>query len=125
MYVPDHFAEPRLEQLHQLIREHPFGMLVTIGRQGLDANHLPFHLDATAGVNGTLMAHVARANPVWEDLQDSPDVLVVFRAEHAYISPMWYPSKHESHQQVPTWNYKVVHARGRATVMDEDKLCAE
>ena len=122
MYVPDHFSETRLEQLHRLIVEHPFGMLVTTGQGGLDANHLPFHLDPAAGPYGTLHAHVARANSVWKDMRAGCDVLVVFRAEHAYISPTWYPSKHELHEQVPTWNYKVVHAHGQAMVMDDDKF---
>jgi transcriptional regulator len=39
-------------------------------------------------------------------------VLVVFQGPQHYVSPNWYPSKHESHRQVPTWNYRVVHARG-------------
>ena len=38
--------------------------------------------------------------------------MVVFRGAEAYISPSWYPSKHEAHRQVPTWNYEVVHAHG-------------
>jgi transcriptional regulator len=45
----------------------------------------------------------------------------VFRAEDAYISPNWYPSKHEFHKQVPTWNYRVVHAHGRITIHDDER----
>jgi transcriptional regulator len=48
-------------------------------------------------------------------------VLVVFLADDAYISPNWYPSKHETHQQVPTWNYRVVHAYGKITIYDDEK----
>ena len=48
--------------------------------------------------------------------------MVVFRAAHAYISPNWYPSKHEFHKQVPTWNYSVVHAHGRATIRDDERF---
>jgi transcriptional regulator len=121
MYVPPHFDEPRTEVLHDLIRQHPLGTLVTHGAGGLDANHIPFELIAGQGALGTLSAHVARANPVWQELADGDEVLVVFRAGDAYISPNWYPSKHEFHKQVPTWNYRVVHAHGRITVRDDER----
>ncbi|MER9475193.1 FMN-binding negative transcriptional regulator [Mesorhizobium sp. M0520] len=37
------------------------------------------------------------------------------------MSPNWYPSKHEFHKQVPTWNYLVAHAHGRITVRDDER----
>jgi transcriptional regulator len=74
------------------------------------------------GANGLLSAHVARANPVWQQCASGADVLIVFRGNEHYISPNWYPSKHETHRQVPTWNYEVVHAHGRLTVRDDDRF---
>ena len=121
MYLPDHFEESRPEVLHALIAQHPFGILVTNGSNGLDANPVPFELEARQGSLGVLHTHVARANPVWRELATAHDVLVVFRGANAYISPNWYPSKHELHRQVPTWNYMVVHAHGRATVRDDPR----
>lgn len=121
MYVPAHFSEPDKDVLHDLIVRHPFGILMTHGPNGLDANHLPFELNRKEGELGILHAHVARANPVWQDVADDAEVLVVFQAGDAYISPNWYPSKHEHHKQVPTWNYRVVHAHGRITVKDDEK----
>lgn len=120
MYLPAHFEENRPEELHRLIREHPLGILVT-GHDGLlDANHLPFELELS-GEKPLLRAHVARNNPVWREA-DGEEVLVIFRGEHAYVSPSWYPSKHEAHRQVPTWNYQVVHVRGRLKVVDEERF---
>jgi transcriptional regulator len=121
MYVPPHYEESRPEQLHALIARHPLGVLVTRGSTGLDANHLPFELETREGSLGALHSHVARSNPVWRDIASGDDVLVVFRAEDAYISPNWYPSKHEHHRQVPTWNYMVAHAHGRVTVRDDER----
>lgn len=121
MYVPAHFDESRTEALHAQIRQHPLGMLVTQAGGRLDANHLPFELAPAEGELGTLHAHVARNNPVWRDLVDGDEVLVVFRAGDAYVSPNWYPSKHEFHKQVPTWNYVVVHAHGRVTIRDDER----
>jgi transcriptional regulator len=121
MYLPPHFAEPRTGELHRLIREHPLGMLVRHTGAGLEADHLPFLLDADAqgGTPGTLLAHVARANPLWRELRSGDPVLVVFRGAHGYISPNWYPGKHETHRRVPTWNYEVVHAHGTLQVHDD------
>lgn len=118
MYIPAHFAEPSIEVLQRLLVEHPFGALVTHGAGGLDANHLPFHLDPERNV---LQAHVARANPLWREAADGDQVLVIFSGGDAYVSPSWYPSKHEAHRQVPTWNYMVVHAHGRIHIRDDER----
>jgi transcriptional regulator len=121
MYVPAHFDEPRREVLYELIEKAPLGVLFTHGRSGMDANHLPFHLSRDEGAQGVLHCHVARANPVWQDLASGDEALVVFRAADAYISPNWYPSKREFKKQVPTWNYQVVHAHGRVTIRDDER----
>jgi len=122
MYLPQHFSEARPEELHRIMREHPLGMLVTHGAAGLDADHIPFEFDAARGALGTLQAHVARANPLCTAFPDGTDVMVVFRGVQGYISPNWYPSKHETHRQVPTWNYEVVHVHGRLRLVDDEKF---
>ena len=121
MYIPAHFAQTDTAELHQLITAHPFGVLVSHTAGGLDANHLPCHLDPAQGALGTLHLHVARANPLWRELADGDAVLAVFSAGNAYISPSWYPSKHEAHRQVPSWNYMVAHAHGRVTIRDDER----
>jgi transcriptional regulator len=120
VYVPRHFEMVCANELHQLIQASPLGALVTVDSDGLDADHLPFLFDAARGEHGSLLAHVARSNPVWRDSLDGTEVLVIFRAGESYISPNWYPTKHESHRQVPTWNYRVVHAHGRLRVHDDE-----
>lgn len=121
MYLPKQFAEPRAEELHRIVRENSLGMLVTNTASGLEGNHLPFLLDADAGSNGLLVAHVARANPVWREVRNGDEVLVVFRGVQGYISPNWYPGKQATHRRVPTWNYEVVHAHGTIHVRDDEK----
>ena len=122
MYVPAHFAETRPEELARIIREYPLGVLITHDAQGLDANHLPFEFDPNAGTHGVLTAHVARANPVWQRCASGNSAMVVFRGAEGYVSPNWYPSKHEAHRQVPTWNYEVVHVHGLLTVRDDERF---
>lgn len=112
MYTPKHFQETRSEALHGLIRAYPFATVVTHGAGGLAANHLPFEL-----VDGVLHGHVARGNELAQ--QDGAEVLLVFQGPDGYISPNWYPSKHETGREVPTWNYAVVHVHGRLKVIDD------
>lgn len=122
MYVPSHFAIAQPDDLHRILRDNPLGILVTQTGDGLDANHLPFEFDPAQGLLGTLIGHVARANPVWQQCGNGAEVMVIFRGAEGYISPSWYPSKHETHRQVPTWNYEVVHAHGHLTVRDDEKF---
>jgi len=121
MYLPDHFEEARAEELLRAIAAHPLGALVVNGPHGLDANHVPFLVDETSG-GRKLLAHVSRASPLWKETSEGDEVLVIFRAGDAYISPSWYPSKHEAHRQVPTWNYRVVHVYGRMYVRDDERF---
>jgi transcriptional regulator len=119
MYLPRHFEESRIEVLHELMRTHPFGLLVTLGEAGIEANALPFLVDPARGPQGTLLGHVARANPVWQQARDDAEVLVVFQGPQAYISPNWYASKAETGKVVPTWNYLAVHAYGRIEFFED------
>ena len=122
MYLPALFAETDPAELQRIIREHPFGMLVTNTAHGLEADHLPFLFQESTGSCGALIAHVARANPVWQSLRDGDAVLVVFRGTDGYISPNWYPGKQETHRHVPTWNYEAVHAHGCIRVREDEKF---
>jgi transcriptional regulator len=119
MYLPPYFEEKRPEVLHRLMADNPLAALVTHGANGLDANHVPFEYDASQGEHGILRAHVARANPICQEIKSGSD-LVIFQAASGYISPTFYPGKQETHRQVPTYNYLVVHAHGRITIRDDE-----
>ena len=121
MYLPDHFEEARADELSRTIAANPFGTMVINGPSGLDANHVPFLLDETTD-GKKLLAHVARANPLWREAKNGDEALVIFHAGDTYISPNWYPSKHEDHRQVPTWNYRVVHVHGRVYFRDNERF---
>ncbi len=112
MYVPKHFEETDVAVLHQLVRAHSFGALVTLTRNDLDANHIPFLVHSDPAPYGTLHGHIARANPLWRDFSHHVQALAIFQGPETFISPSWYPSKKETAKVVPTWNYAVVHAHG-------------
>jgi transcriptional regulator len=149
MYLPVHFEERRATVLLRLVREHPLGLLVTLsaakppatasdgfagGSPHPVANPIPWRWrtspdarspdveDADAPLEphaGTLVAHVARANPVWRDTLPGSEALVVFQGPQAYVSPSAYPSKLAHGKVVPTWNYIVAQARGHLVVHDD------
>jgi len=121
MYLPAHFEETRTDVLHGLIAEHPLGALVTLGSDGLTANHIPFLVNANDGPNGTLIGHVARNNALWHDHAETVEALVIFQGASAYISPNWYATKQITHEVVPTYNYAVVHAHGPLVIHDDPK----
>lgn len=119
MYMPAHFKVTDQSELHSVITQYPLGTWIVSAVHELEINHVPFLLDTTRGKYGTLIGHVARANPVWQLLTSGVASAVVFHAEQGYISPSWYPGKQEHHRVVPTWNYAVVHVHGTAEVIDD------
>jgi transcriptional regulator len=115
MYLPKSFQTEDLPELHGFMQSYNFATLVTQHQGAPFATHLPFMLDAERGPYGTLLAHLARANPQWRDFAAGAEALVIFQGPHAYISPSWY----ETHPSVPTWNYAVVHAYGVPRIVED------
>lgn len=115
MYTPAAFKLDDAPKLHALMRRFPFALLLTAHNGEIATTHLPFMVDAERGQYGTLLAHMARANPHWKLFDGKREALVVFTGPHAYISPSWY----ESPVTVPTWNYAVVHAHGRPVIVQD------
>jgi transcriptional regulator len=108
MYVPNAFAVEDSAALQDFMDEFNFATMVT-GRDGeLTASHIPFLLDRSVGQYGALRAHIAIRNPQLKDLQAGGQALVIFQGPHSYVSPSWYVNP----ENVPTWNYTVVHAYG-------------
>ena len=117
MYQPDQFRVEDIAQMHALLRARPFAALVTAGPSGLYATHLPTVLK-DEGEHGVIECHLARANPHWKDIAAGGEALMIFQGAQGYITPSWYASKFEHGKVVPTWNYAIVHAYGRAVVME-------
>lgn len=119
MYRPGHFTEDRIDVLAELVRQHPFATLISLGADGLIATHLPLLWDADREPYGTLRGHFARPNPHARIATSPVDALAIFSGPNAYVSPSWYPSKAEHGKVVPTWNYAVVHAYGALRLIDD------
>jgi transcriptional regulator len=108
MYQPSHFIERDRERIVALMRRYSFATVISHDGHAPFATHMPMLLHADDGEHGTLVTHMARANPQWKHFGKGREVLAIFQGPHAYISPNWY----EQRPEVPTWNYAVVHAYG-------------
>lgn len=124
MFQPRAFKQQDQSVMVDFIKNHGLGNLVTLSSVGLMANHIPFLVIERNG-QYLLQGHVARANKVWQDYDNSTEALVMFNGPNAYISPNWYPSKKVDQKAVPTWNYVTVHVRGDMHVYDEKSWLLE
>ncbi|MDR7015278.1 FMN-binding negative transcriptional regulator [Acinetobacter sp. 3657] len=122
MFLPEIFVEKDLEKLYALIQDYPFATLISHSAEGVEANHLPFKLllDKESDT-AVLIAHIAKGNPLHTQIENNTDVLVIFQGEQGYISPNWYPTKQQHHRHVPTWNYQVVHIKGKINFLHDEK----
>ena len=122
MYIPSHFLETDLKKISQFIKTHPLGLMVANVDGELVGNHLPFMMPSgDVDVGSKLIAHTAKANPIWEVGEKKQKVLLVFSGYEAYISPSSYPTKKETHKVVPTYNYLSVHINGTLSAIQDEK----
>lgn len=139
MYSPTAFVQTDLHRIHALMRDYPLATLISPGPQ---ADHIPLLFETPCampdetsmshaacsnagrhersdGTHGRLLGHIARANPLWRNTPQDTEVLCIFHGGQGYVSPSWYPSKQTHGKAVPTWNYSVVHARGRIHFIED------
>lgn len=114
MHIPPHFRETDPARIHELIDLHGFATLVSQVAGAPFATHLPLLFDAEAGEKGRLYGHFARANP--QAREEGAEMLAIFHGPHAYVSASWY-----ARAGVPTWNYAVVHVRGRLRWIEDEE----
>jgi transcriptional regulator len=109
MYIRASHQPRSTADVIRIIKEHMFATIITSSPAGMIASHLPFMIDETRGAQGTLLAHMARANPQSSAIGGEKEALVIFEGPHAYISPSWY----EDRATAPTWDYIAVHCYGK------------
>ena len=120
MHIPKKFKQNDPNHLKDIILKYPFATLITNSDSGLEANHIPIFLNQSKGKD-ILQGHIAKVNPLWKNLKDKSEVLVVFNGPNCYISPNYYPTKKETGKVVPTWNYVTVHVKGVMSYIHDEK----
>lgn len=121
MYTPSAFRIEDPGKLSDFIQKHSFATLITHDGQAPFASHLPMLFRPEAGPHGTLVTHMARANPQWKHFAAGNEALAIFHGPHCYVSPAWYKTS----PAVPTWNYAAVHAYGVPSIVsDQERVVA-
>jgi transcriptional regulator len=114
LYVP-HFNAMDADDVRPFVDAVATAQLVTVGADGMpDATFLPVLWEGDR-----LVGHLARANGHWRRIIDGSPALAIVMGPDTYVSPSWYAAKAEHGRVVPTWNYSVVHLRGRVVVHDD------
>jgi len=121
MYVPAPNAVEDEDTIRSMVASARTGWFVTDGPGGVPAATLL----PVIWRGDRVIAHMARANPQWEDLPANAPGLLIVTLPDAYISPTWYAAKAEHGRVVPTWNYSAVHLTGTVTVHEDENWLRE
>ncbi|PVW13338.1 FMN-binding negative transcriptional regulator [Marixanthomonas spongiae] len=118
MYPPPHHQVHDKEKMIAVIKQFPLGMLVSVKNDKPFITHIPFIYNAESG---RLVAHIDKNNPQLKTLQDGATVTVVFKGPDCYISPSVYASEN----QLPTWNYIIVHLTGTIELLTDPEAAKD
>lgn len=120
MYIPKRFLQDDINQLKGMMANHSFATFISQSESGVEANHMPLVLNES-GQKSVLQGHIAKANPLWKNLKDKSEVLIIFNGPNCYISPNYYPTKKDNGKVVPTWNYVSVHVKGIVSFIHDEE----
>ncbi len=120
-YVPDWMPQPTDAAIDTFLRnpKHHLGMIIAHSKQ-VSISYVP--LEIQLGTPGSLDViavrfHLAAKNEQVAALVESGEVVIAVRGAEGVIEPEWY-----DHENVPTWDYAVVHFTGSVVPMDEAEL---
>lgn len=117
VYVPPKFQVGD-DDAWDIVTDAGAATLVLATPDGLQSAFAPV---LVSGDRLALYAHVARANPWWRAITPDVEVLALFVAASAYVSPLNYPSRIENPNVVPTWNYAMAQVRGKVRIRDDQE----
>ena len=117
MYPPPHHQSDDIKKLIAVIKAYPLALLVTASNGTPFVTHIPFiYNDKT----GKLVANIDKQNPQVETLKEGAKATIIFKGPDSYISPSIYTT-----QQLPTWNYIIVHIEGTISLIDDPEAAKE
>jgi transcriptional regulator len=115
VYIPPKHAVDG-DEAWKIVNDAGAGMLVIATSSGLASVFVPV---VVSDDRLTMTSHLAKANSWWKSVGDDTDVLALFLAASAYVTPSYYPSRLENPAVVPTWNYVAAEVRGRLTLHED------
>lgn len=117
MFIPSEFLINDPGQLGHLLANGAFGCLLTWSN-GLMSSAIPvLHSPGADGQPSRLRGHLAARNPQAQAVLAGEPACVLITLGQAYVTPRWYGLE----EDVPTWNYVVVEARGRLRLLSAEQ----
>jgi transcriptional regulator len=114
-----HHANDDPDAVRRLIRENPWGILVSRNGAELVASHYPILLDEQAeGL--AIFTHVGRPDEMIHGFGEQ-EILLIVQGRHGYISPSWYAP---GATRAPTWNFSAAHCYGVPKILEEEENLA-
>jgi transcriptional regulator len=110
---PQHVTDDP-EVVRQLIRENPWGILVSSNAGELVASHYPILLDEEAD-GLAVFTHVGRPDERIHGFGER-EIMLIVQGQHGYVSPSWYAP---GATRAPTWNFTAAHCYGVPEILDE------
>lgn len=118
MYIAPLFNNQNSKEIFDVIKEFSFATLIS---KDADDDIFVSHIPVLPSIDGDklvyLTGHLAQRNPHVNFLRLKPEATIIFHGPHTYISPTWY----RSGRDVPTWNYVVVHVKGKIEFADSHR----
>ena len=117
MFIPEHYKNKDLSEIHNFLKNNSFGILINTIDGKPWGTHIPLELSKNKEGKDILVGHIAKANLQSKNLTDGDEVLCIFNGPHSYVSSSWYKQ-----EEVPTWNYIAVHVYGTVKIQTSEEL---
>lgn len=106
------------KEVIDFMHQHPFITLTGVDENNQPvATHIPVLIDERDN-KLFLLGHIMKQTDHHKAFIQNSNVLAIFTAPHAYVSASWYKDQ----KQASTWNYQVVHAKGKLQFLNEESL---
>lgn len=115
MYKFPYYTEADTEKVIGFMKENSFAAIIGQGEIHPAATHIPLEVEVSEDGRIFLSGHLMKKTDHHIAFTKNENVLVIFSGQHAHISASWYTNP----VMGSTWNYMVVHAKGKISFKDE------
>lgn len=114
MYKLPYFTEEDQKKVIAFIKQNYFAVITGTGGEYPVATHIPLLIEEGNG-KIKFTGHLMKNTDHHQAFEKNDHVLVIFNGPHTHVSASWYVKKDVG----STWNYMVVHAKGKIRFLDE------
>ncbi len=116
MYRFSYYTEEDPAKVIAFMKENSFAVITGIGEEYPVATYIPLEVELKEDGSMILSGHMMKKTDHHIAFEKNEYVLVIFNGPHTHISASWYTTPAIG----STWNYMVVHAKGKIKFKDEE-----